>query len=49
MNDIDEEIDTAENEEEDWIEHVKRSTEEAMERMKTATIQIWIKTHRRMK
>ena len=40
MNDTDEEIDTAEieeeEEEEDWIEYVKRSTEEAMERMKTA-------------
>ena len=48
MNDTDEEIDTAEIEE-DWIEYMKRSTEEAMERMKTAKIQCWIKTHRRMK
>ena len=36
MNDIDEEIDTAEIAEEDWIEYMKRSIEEAMERMKTA-------------
>ena len=49
MNDTDEEIDTKELEEEDWIEYMKRSTEEAMERMKTAKIQCWIKTHGRMK
>ena len=49
MNDTDEEIDTAEIEEEDWIEYIKRSTDEAMERMKTAKIQCWIKVHRRMK
>ena len=36
MKDTDEETDTAEIEEEDWIEHMKRSTDEAMERMKTA-------------
>ena len=49
MNDTDEEIDTAEIEEEDWIEYMKRSTDEAMERMKTAKIHCWIKTRRRMK
>ena len=38
-----EKIDTAEIGEEDWIEHMKRSAEEAMERMKTAKIQCWIK------
>ena len=48
MNDTDEEIDTAEIEEEDWIDYMKRSTDEAMERTKTAKIQCWIKTHRRM-
>ena len=41
-------IDTADIEEE-WIEYMKRSTDEAMERMKTAKIQCWINTHRRMK
>ena len=46
MKDTDEEIDT---EEEEWIEYVKRSTDEAIERMKTAKIQSWIKAHRRMK
>ena len=49
MKDTDEEIDRADIEEEDWIEYMKRSTEKAMERMKTAKIQCWIKTHRRMK
>ena len=49
MNNTDEEIDTADTEEEDWIEYMKRSTEEAMERMKTAKNKCWIKTHRRMK
>ena len=49
MNDTDEEIDTAVIEEEDRIEYMKRSTDEAMERMKTTKIQCWIKTHRRMK
>ena len=47
MNDTDEEIDTAV--EEDWIEYIKRSTDEAMQRMETAIIQCWIKAHRRMK
>ena len=31
MNDTDEEMDTAVFEEEDWIEHMKRSTDEAIE------------------
>ena len=49
MKDTDEEIDTAMIDEEDWVEYMKRSTEEAMERMKPAKIQCCIKTHRRMK
>ena len=32
-NDTDEEIDTTVIEEEDWIEYIKRSTDEAMEKM----------------
>ena len=48
MKDTDEEIDTADIEEE-LIEHMKRSTDEAIERMKSAEIQCWIKRHRRMK
>ena len=31
MNDTDEEIDTADIEEEEWIEHMKRSTDVAIE------------------
>ena len=49
MNDNDEEIDTAVIEEEDRIEYMKRSTDVAIEQMKTPKIQCWIKTHRRMK
>ena len=50
MNDNDEEIDTAFiEEEEDWIEYVKRSTDEAIEQMKNTKIQCWIKARRRMK
>ena len=49
MNDTDEEIDTAVIEEEDWIEYMKRSTDEAIEQMKNTKIQCWMKTHRRMK
>ena len=49
MKDTDEDLDTADILEEDWIEHLRRSTDGAMERMRTAKIQCWIKTHRRMK
>ena len=49
MNDNDEEIDTEVIEEEDWIEYMKRSTDVAIEQMKTTKIQCWIKTHRRKK
>ena len=48
-NDTDEETDTEVIEEEDWIEYMQRSTDEAIEQMKTTKIQCWIKTHRRMK
>ena len=44
-----EEIDTVDIEEEEWIECMKRSTDVAIERMKSAKIQCWIYTHRRMK
>ena len=49
MKDTDEEIDTAEIEEEEWIEYMKRSTATAIKRMKAAQIPCWIETHRRMK
>ena len=41
MNDTDEEIETAVTEEEDWVDHMKRSTDEAIEQMKNAKIQCW--------
>ena len=49
MKGTDEEIDTAEIDEEQWIEYMKRSTEKAVEKMKAATITCWMETHRRMK
>ena len=42
--DTDEELDTADIEEE-WIDFMKRSTDEAMERMITVKIQCRVKTH----
>ena len=48
-NDTDDEIDTTAIEEEEWIEYVKRSTDEAIEKLENAKIRCWIKTHKRMK
>ena len=48
-DDADEEIDTTSIEEEDWIEYIKRSTEEAIEKMESAKIRCWNKTHQKMK
>ena len=48
-DDADEEIDTTSIEEEDWVEYIKRSTEEAIENMENAKIRCWTKTHDRMK
>ena len=48
-SDNDEEIDAAEIEEEDWVENIKRSTNEAMERMGNEKIRCWNKTHKKMK
>ena len=49
MKDTDEEMDTGETDEENWIEYLKRSTDIADERMKTAKIPCWIETHRGIK
>ena len=46
-NDTDEEIDTTEIEEENWIEYIKRSTGEAMEKIKNAKIRCWNKTQKK--
>ena len=45
-DDADEEIDTTVIEEEDWIEYIKRSTEDAMEKMEHAKIRCWNRTHK---
>ena len=46
-NDTEEEIDTSEIEEEDWIEYIKRSTNDAKEKMENAKILCWNKTHKK--
>ena len=46
-DDADEEIDTTVMEEEDWIEYIKRSTEDAMEKMELAKIRCWNRTHKK--
>ena len=48
-DDADEEIDTTVIEEEDWIEYIKRSTEDAMEKMAHTKIRCWNRTHKKMK
>ena len=45
----DEEIDAAEIEEEECVEHIKRSTIEAFEKMKNEKIRCWKLTQRKMK
>ena len=47
--DNDEDIDAAEIEEGDWVEYIKRSTIEAMEKMKNEKIRCWKMTRRKMK
>ena len=48
-DDADEEMDTTVIEEEDWIEYIKRSTENAMDKMERAKIRCWNRTHKKMK
>ena len=45
----DEEIDVAEIEEEEWVEYIKRSTIEALEKMENEKIRSWKLTQRKMK
>ena len=47
--DSDKDIDTVEIEEEDWIDHIRRSTADAIDKMEHAKIRCWNKTHRKMK
>ena len=46
-NDTDEEIDTTVIEEEDWIEYIKRRTDEAMEKMENVKIRCRNMTHKK--
>ena len=46
-DDADDEIDTTLTDEEDWIEYIKRSTEEAMEKMESAKIRCWNRTQKK--
>ena len=46
-SDNDEEIDAAEIEEEDWVEYIKRSTNEAMEKMENEKIRCWNMTQKK--
>ena len=48
MENTDEDIDTVGIEEEDWVEHIKRSTRQAEEKMRTANIPCWFETQRKM-
>ena len=47
--DSEKDIDTVEIEEEDWIDYIRRSTAEAIDKMEHARIRCWNKTHRKMK
>ena len=48
-SDNDEEIDTTEIEEEDWVDYIKRSANEAIEKMGNEKIRCWNKTHKKTK
>ena len=45
--DSDREIDTIEIKEEDWIEYIKRSTVDALDKMERAKIRCWNRTHKK--
>ena len=45
--DSDKEMDTIEIEEEDWIEYIKRSTDDALDKMERAKIRCWNRTHKK--
>ena len=40
-------IDTTVIEEEDWVEYIKKSTEDAMEKMECTKIRCWNRTHKK--
>ena len=47
--DSEKDIDTVEVEEEDWIDYIRRSTADAIDKKEHARIRCWNKTHRKMK
>ena len=49
MKDSEEDMEEIENEEEEWIDYLKRSTKEDEERMRSAEVPCWIEAHRKMK
>ena len=49
MGETDEDINTAEIEEEDRVGYMKRSTRQAEEKMRAANIPCWIDAHEKMK
>ena len=48
-DDPDEEMDTTAIEEEDWIDYIKRSTVDALDKMERVKIRCWNRTHTKMK
>ena len=46
-DDADDEIDTTLIEEEDWIDYIKRSTVDALDKMERAKIRCWNRTHKK--
>ena len=48
-NDTEEELDTTVIEKEDWVDNIKRSTNDDMEKMGNEKIQCWNKTNKKMK
>ena len=47
--DSEKDIDTIEIEEEDWIDYIKRSRADALDKMEHAQIRCWNRTHKKMK
>ena len=45
--DSEKDIDTIEIEEEDWIDYIKRSTADTLDKMEHAKIRCWKRTHKK--
>ena len=46
-DDPDEEMDATTIEEEEWVDYIKRSTVDALEKMERAKIRCWNRTHKK--